>query len=98
MLPKIRQDPAYLSRQNFSVVDRNGKRVDPASINWASVSPGRFPYQIVQAPGPTNALGLVKFMFPNKHLIYLHDTPSRELFKRPERTFSSGCIRVDRPF
>ncbi len=69
--------------------------MDPGSVDW---SPSRFPYRIVQAPGPTNALGEIKFMFPNEHFVYLHDTPSKELFDRTERTFSSGCIRVEKPF
>jgi hypothetical protein len=58
----------------------------------------RFPYMLRQDPGPRNALGLIKIMFPNKHLVYLHDTPSRSLFEREDRTFSSGCIRVEKPF
>jgi murein L,D-transpeptidase YcbB/YkuD len=57
----------------------------------------RFPYILRQQPGPQNAMGQIKFMFPNEHLIYLHDTPSRNLFEQSERTFSSGCIRVERP-
>ena len=98
ILPKARKDPSYLRRQNFRVVDGNGRSVDPASLDWANLSARGFPYQIVQQPGPENALGLVKFMFPNKYLVYLHDTPSRALFERSERTFSSGCIRVETPF
>ena len=57
-----------------------------------------FPYMIRQEPGPSNALGRVKIMFPNKHLVYLHDTPSKSKFKKAERAFSSGCIRVENPF
>ncbi len=95
ILPKLRKDPSYLAQKNFYLLDQNGKRVDPGTVDWSAK---RFPYRIVQAPGPTNALGEIKFMFPNKHLVYLHDTPSKELFGRTARTFSSGCIRVDRPF
>ncbi len=95
ILPKLRKDPSYLAQKNFYLLDQNGKRVDPGVVDWSAK---RFPYRIVQSPGPTNALGEIKFMFPNKHLVYLHDTPSKELFGRTERTFSSGCIRVDRPF
>jgi murein L,D-transpeptidase YcbB/YkuD len=58
----------------------------------------RFPYRIVQRPGPRNALGRIKFIFPNPHLVFLHDTPSRGLFERTDRAFSSGCIRVEKPF
>ena len=67
-------------------------------MDWSKLTANGFPYQIVQGPGPSNALGLVKFMFPNKHFVYLHDTPSREYFKSSQRAFSSGCIRVDKPF
>ena len=69
----------------------------PDSIDWASATPGNFPYTLRQPPGPDNALGRVKFIFPNEHAIFLHDTPTRELFTADERTFSSGCIRVENP-
>jgi murein L,D-transpeptidase YcbB/YkuD len=72
--------------------------VDIDSIDWASLTPGRFPYTLRQEPGPDNALGRVKFMFPNAFMVYLHDTPSKTLFGRTQRAFSSGCIRVERPF
>ena len=98
LLPKIKQNPAYLAEQNFHIVDRKGQRIDAATIDWATVTPRRFPYTLVQQPGPANALGLIKFMFPNKYHVYLHDTPGRGLFERTERTFSSGCIRVENPF
>jgi murein L,D-transpeptidase YcbB/YkuD len=71
--------------------------VDPAAIDWKSATPANFPYTLRQAPGPDNALGRVKFLFPNEHAIFLHDTPSRNLFALDQRAFSSGCIRVDRP-
>jgi murein L,D-transpeptidase YcbB/YkuD len=94
-LPKIREDMAYLSRGNYRVVDRNGNGLDPASINWWSDNPS---VTLVQAPGPDNALGLIKFMFPNAHSVYLHDTNDRGLFSRAERNLSSGCVRVEHPF
>ena len=62
------------------------------------MKPGNFPYIVRQRPGPWNALGRIKFIFPNRHFVFLHDTPSTELFQRAERAFSSGCIRVDKPF
>jgi murein L,D-transpeptidase YcbB/YkuD len=96
-LPAIRKDPSYLQRSNMTVLTTSGKVVDPSTIDWASTSKG-FPYMIRQEPGPDNALGRVKFMFPNKYMVYLHDTPSKGLFARSERTFSSGCIRVQNPF
>jgi len=71
--------------------------VDPATIDWAQYAGRTPPYQIVQAPGDGNPLGRLKFMFPNSHDVYLHDTPARELFDKSERAFSSGCIRVEHP-
>ncbi len=97
ILPAQRRDRAYLDRKGIQVVDRNGRVVPSARIDWASASPERFPYRLVQQPGPDNALGRVKFMFPNAYSVYLHDTPARELFAKSERAFSSGCIRVARP-
>lgn len=97
ILPAVRKDPGYLQRKGLAVLDRNGKEVDPATIDWSSVTARGFPYQLRQGPGPNNALGQVKFIFPNEHFVFLHDTPSRELFERPDRSFSSGCIRVESP-
>jgi murein L,D-transpeptidase YcbB/YkuD len=94
-LPEIKRDPGYLQRKNMQVLTRDGTVVNPASVNW-QLYPGRgFPYILRQQPGPNNSLGRLKIMFPNEHMVYLHDTPSRELFSRSERTFSSGCIRVE---
>jgi L,D-transpeptidase YcbB len=99
-LPLIRRDPGYVARQNFKLF-RDGEsgatRVDPLSIDWSAVSARNFPYRLRQDPGPRNALGRVKFMFPNSYHVYLHDTPSRELFAKTERAFSSGCIRLEKP-
>jgi murein L,D-transpeptidase YcbB/YkuD len=97
-LPAIRKDPDYLSRNNMSVVTTRGEIVDPSTIDWAATATGGFPYMIRQEPGPGNALGRVKFMFPNKYMVYLHDTPSKGLFARTERAFSHGCIRTENPF
>ena len=71
--------------------------VDPETIDWANATRANFPYTLRQPPGADNALGRVKFIFPNEHSIFLHDTPSRELFGSDKRTFSSGCIRVENP-
>jgi murein L,D-transpeptidase YcbB/YkuD len=97
-LPAIKRDRAYLEKQRMNVVDRTGRVVDPATIDWANVTPRSFPYMLRQRPGPTNALGRIKFIFPNEHFVFLHDTPSRDLFTREELAFSSGCIRVENPF
>ncbi|NIP77755.1 MAG: L,D-transpeptidase family protein, partial [Gemmatimonadetes bacterium] len=99
-LPSIREDPSYLARQGMTLLDREtGRVVDPDAVDWSAIMPAEFTtrYRLRQAPGPLNALGVVKFIFPNPYNVYLHDTPSRELFDRRERTFSSGCIRVERP-
>jgi murein L,D-transpeptidase YcbB/YkuD len=96
-LPAIKKDPGYLAANNFSVIDKDGHKVDPASIDWSAF--GRsIPFTLRQEPGPDNALGQVKFIFPNPYFVFMHDTPQRALFDRPERTFSSGCIRVEHPF
>jgi murein L,D-transpeptidase YcbB/YkuD len=97
ILPVVRRDPAYLAKKNLEVLDRNGKSVDPATIDWSRATASSFPYMLRQRPGPDNALGRVKVMFPNPYFVYLHDTPSKALFEKDERAFSSGCIRVDRP-
>ncbi len=96
-LPAIRRDPSYLSRNNMSVVTTSGAIVDPSTIDWAATTRG-FPYMIRQEPGTRNALGQVKFIFPNTYMVYLHDTPSKGLFARAERAFSHGCIRTENPF
>ncbi len=99
ILPRVLKDPAYLATKNMDLIDRDGNTVDPASVDWSRYAAGRLPpYQFVQRPGPTNALGRVKFIFPNSHFVFLHDTPSKSLFERTERSFSSGCIRVENPF
>jgi murein L,D-transpeptidase YcbB/YkuD len=85
---------SILERQRMRVV-YNGRPVDASSVNWGSVDIRR--YTFIQSAGPHNVLGVVKFRFPNKHDIYMHDTPQRELFERPTRTFSHGCIRVHNP-
>ena len=98
VLPAIKRDIAYLKQKNMKVIDYDHNVVDPTSIDWSRYSGPDFPYLIRQDPGPDNALGRIKFMFPNKHLVYLHDTPSKALFERTERAFSSGCIRVENPY
>jgi murein L,D-transpeptidase YcbB/YkuD len=98
ILPAVKKDPRYLKERNISVIDRNGKVIKQGTINWSKYSGRNFPYQLRQDPGPNNAMGLIKIMFPNKHLVFIHDTPSRTLFERTDRTFSSGCIRTEKPF
>ncbi len=97
ILPAVKRDRHYLAVKNLRIIDAQGRTIDPAAIDWNRYSGRSFPYTFRQDPGPDNALGQVKFMFPNPHFVYLHDTPSRGLFERDVRAFSSGCIRVERP-
>ncbi|WP_167320718.1 L,D-transpeptidase family protein [Desulfocapsa sulfexigens] len=96
-LPLFRNDPGYFERSGFQLVDKDSKRVDQRTVEWNRLSENNFPYQLRQMPGPKNALGRVKFIFPNRYNVYLHDTPSTELFAKVQRLFSSGCIRVENP-
>jgi murein L,D-transpeptidase YcbB/YkuD len=100
ILPKMKADAeGYLAEKNMKLVDNStGKEIDPVSIDWAAATPRNFRYQVVQRPGGDNALGLVKFIFPNPHFVFLHDTNHREHFDDKVRTFSSGCIRIENPF
>ena len=95
-LGKLRRDPGYLDRQGFKVIAPNGKVVRSSSVNWAAYG-SRPPFGVQQPPGKGNALGELKFLFPNGHDIYMHDTPTKNLFAEPTRTFSHGCIRVQNP-
>jgi len=100
MLPKIRNNPNYLDAKGYKLYRGWGAKAQPISaygVDWSAVSTRKFPFRIVQPPGPKNALGQVKFIFPNKFSVNLHDTPSRQLFSRTGRAFSHGCIRVDKP-
>ena len=92
VIPGVRKDTAYLKNKNLFVFDNTGKAVNSDNIDWNSDRAKSLIYR--QPPGPANALGVVKFMFPNRFHVYLHDTPSKELFDKNERAFSSGCIRV----
>lgn len=100
LLPKIQEDPGYLEREHIRVFgDWNAPEteIDPRSVDWTQLSRSHFPYRLRQDPGDGNALGKVKFLFPNRFSVYLHDTPARSLFERRRRDFSSGCIRVEKP-
>lgn len=100
ILPEVNKDVSYLKERKIRVYQAWGaeaKEIDPQTIDWSTISAENVPYRFRQDPGPLNALGRVKFMFPNPFGVYLHDTPSRELFVRADRAFSSGCIRVEKP-
>jgi len=97
MLPKIRRDPSYLTSRRIEILDGwrpDARRIDPATIDWATIDAGIRDLTLRQRPGPGNALGQVLFYMENGHDVFLHDTPSRNLFREARRDFSSGCIRV----
>lgn len=97
LFPKFKADPQYVLDKGYKFYDGKGAEVEPMSIDWDAYTARTFPYRVVQMPGPDNAMGRVKFMFPNEHAVYMHDTPSRQLFSRSQRAFSAGCIRVKNP-
>jgi murein L,D-transpeptidase YcbB/YkuD len=100
ILPKIQHDPLYLINNSIRVLtgwEHNSPMLDPLRIDWRKFSSQYLPYRFRQDPCPSNALGQIKFMFPNHHSIYIHDTPGKDLFKQEVRSFSSGCIRVQNP-
>lgn len=96
ILPAIKKNPDYLQKMKINVIDRKGMIVDPSSIDWSAYSDKHMPYTFRQEPGPHNSMGRIKFIFPNKYFIYLHDSPSRSLYALEDRAFSSGCIRVEK--
>jgi murein L,D-transpeptidase YcbB/YkuD len=96
ILPALKKDPNFLDKKGYLLLTQDGERINPKTIDWQSIK--TMPYIVRQPPGPDNALGLVKFMFPNPHFVFLHDTNHREFFDRTGRAFSSGCVRVQNPF
>jgi murein L,D-transpeptidase YcbB/YkuD len=100
ILPKVRRDPGYLKRKQIRVFEdwsAGAKEIAPDSIDWNRVDPRHFRYRLRKDPGPQNDLGRIKFMFPNRFAVYLHDTPSRHLFQSEVRSYSSGCVRLEKP-
>ena len=95
-LPKSLNNPGYLDQRGYEVQRFNGKKISSSSIDWYNV--GEHPkFSVRQVPGPKNALGKLKILFPNKHAIYMHDTPAKSLFKKQHRAFSHGCVRLHDP-
>lgn len=94
--PAVLNNPGYIDNQNMDLIYQ-GNPVSPWQVNWSMVSTSNFPFRVRQRPGAGNALGQIKFLFPNKHDVYLHDTPSKSLFSRSLRAFSHGCVRVENP-
>ena len=97
MLPKLNRDPSYLDRAGYEVTTASGRRVSSSSVDWYAVASKSQSVNVRQLPGRSNALGELKILFPNKHAIYMHDTPAKSLFKRDRRAFSHGCIRLHNP-
>lgn len=95
-LPLLRENPGAASYLTVHAPD--GRRISRSNIDFAAYTQQTFPYRLKQPPSEANALGLVKFMFPNRYNVYLHDTPTKHLFSRGQRTYSHGCVRVQRPF
>ncbi len=100
IIPKVQEDPDYLVKNNMKVISRLHNRnyfLDPKDVDWMNLDIDNAPLRIRQDPGKINALGGIKFVFPNDYKVYLHDTPSRRLFERNERALSHGCVRVENP-
>jgi len=100
IVPKIIEDPGYLSDANiriFNSWEKDASEINQKSINWLQIKPETFSFKLRQEPGPSNALGQIKFIFPNNFQVYLHDTPARGLFQKTNRSSSSGCIRIEKP-
>lgn len=96
LLPRQARDPGFLARLRYRAFDEGGRPLDLAATDWQAVAAGRGPkVRLMQSPGPSNALGKVKFLFPNEHAVFLHDTPMKKGFERHQRTLSSGCVRVE---
>jgi len=95
-LPKLRANPAYLDERGYIVTDARGRRIPSSAIDWWSMG-GKVPFDVRQLPGEANALGNLKILFPNKHAIYMHDTPQKQLFGNDIRAYSHGCVRLQQP-
>lgn len=99
LLPKVRQDPAYLERHGYSVIrgwSNNAETIDPWRVDWATITENNLPFRFQQKPGTQNSLGRYKFNMPSSDAIYLHDTPNHNLFQKDARALSSGCVRVNK--
>jgi murein L,D-transpeptidase YcbB/YkuD len=92
-LPALKKNPGYLAKKGFSLLGHENEEVDPYFVDWSKFK-NSIPYKIVQGSGDDNALGIMKFNFPNKYAVYLHDTNQRYLFAQSTRALSHGCVRV----
>jgi murein L,D-transpeptidase YcbB/YkuD len=95
-LPVIKRDTSFLSRNNFDVLDRQGKIQNPKTIDWKRYNEDNFPFTLRQREGKENSLGIIKFVFDNPYAIFLHDTNAKKLFKHKVRAYSHGCIRLEK--
>src|SRR5436305_13621173 len=93
ILPGLKKDPGYTLSKGLSLLDDKGNEIDPYLIDWNKYK-NTIPYNVVQGSGDENALGVLKFNFPNKYSVYLHDTNQRYLFSKKQRALSHGCVRV----
>ncbi len=101
MIPKLLRNPYALKRQGIEIFagwGKHAKRIDPATVDWSAYRHSkRLPFRFAQPPGDKNALGRIKFLFPNRFAVYMHDTPAKSLFRRTKRAFSHGCVRLQKP-
>lgn len=97
MLPRLKNEPGYLTLNNLALYDGRGRLLDARRINWGGVTAQNFPYTIRQSAGCENALGNIVFRFANPYAVYVHDTPERQFFAQPYRALSHGCIRLEQP-
>ena len=97
MLPHLYNDPYYLDELGYEVTDTRGQQVSSADVDWGAYARKQISVDVRQPPGPRNALGQLKIEFPNRHAIYMHDTPERQLFKHQRLAFSHGCVRLEQP-
>jgi len=93
ILPALKRNPGYLAKKGYMLTTWEGEEVDPYTVDWEKYKKG-IPFRVVQGSGDANALGILKFNFPNKYSVYLHDTNQRYLFKNENRALSHGCVRV----
>jgi len=97
LLYRAKKDTTFLKRNQYVMFDSERNQVDPASVNWEELNSANFNYMLIQKSNPSNALGKLKFLFPNKYNVYVHDTPSKKLFARDYRAYSHGCVRLENP-
>jgi murein L,D-transpeptidase YcbB/YkuD len=96
ILPEAKRNVKYLERNNFKVY-RHDREINPYAVNWNRIKENSFPYEVIQQPGPDNSLGIIKFEFHNNYSVYVHDTPTKYLFKTDVRSYSHGCMRCQDP-